>query len=301
MNLKYCCYVGLGAMAMLVMSPGIASATILSHHAFAWWDDPVMGVMVTPKGALPPTAASIHMLDLDEWHLDVAQTHAWYSGGPVAGLPANPFGGAAVIGALPGLPAIAEAFVYEISNTGFVHGNGFSFSDPIPPGPGTNYLSGINIIDTHGALGISAPAPGTQFMSTMGGAGWVLDLTPGHVLGTLQDWDFNAFSGAGSFEWDIPNEPGPVHPVAGLLNRPGVTAGMTGVFGYAMPGRWLDAVNDGWVHSWNQEIDLGGVPIPSVQVNITPTVLGFSGPLIPEPVTLALLGLGGLVVCKRRR
>ena len=86
MNLKYYRYAGLGAMAVLAMGPGVASATILSHHAFSWWDDPVLpGVLVTAKGAPAPTATSIHLLDLDEWHLDVAQTLTWFGGGAVAG------------------------------------------------------------------------------------------------------------------------------------------------------------------------------------------------------------------------
>ncbi|MFQ5492034.1 MAG: PEP-CTERM sorting domain-containing protein [Phycisphaerae bacterium] len=293
---------GVGAALLLAALPGPAQAAVLGHHAFSWWDDPMMGVVVTPIGGPSPGPASTRLLDLEEWHLDMPQTNSWYAGMAIPGLPANPFGGAGlVIGPLPVPPAAAEAFIYEITNVNYIHGNGgFTFTDPVPPGPGTNYLSGINIADTHGALGIAAPVPGTQFMATTGGLGLVLDLTAGHAVGSMQDWDFNAFAGGGNFEWDIPNEPGPIHPGAPPLRRLGVPAGMSAVFGYAMPGNWLDGINDGWVHSWNQPMDPNGLPMPSFQVNIAASVGGFSGP-VPEPTTLGLLGLGGLTLCRRRR
>jgi hypothetical protein len=77
-----------------------------------------------------------------------------------------------------------------------------------------------------------------------GAAAKTLDMTPGS-LGGVQDWDFNAFAGPGNFEWDI--TPGPF----GLPTNPGILAGgAPGVFGFAMPGNWFDAVNSGWAHSW---------------------------------------------------
>ena len=118
------------------------------------------------------------------------------------------------------------------------------------PPAGVNDLSGINIIDTHGALLISGPVGGSQFMFTdHGAAAKILDLTPGHPAGSLQDWDFNAFAGAGNFEWDINNEPD-LAGHGGALIRPGVIPlpGSSAVFGYAMPGHWLDAVKASRFH-----------------------------------------------------
>ena len=59
-----------------------------------------------------------------------------------------------------------------------------------------------------------------------------------------------------------------------------------------MPGNWLDAINDGWVHSWE--------PVGPGQVNIANGTGGFSGP-VPEPSTLGLLTIGGLLLARRRR
>ena len=172
----------------------------------------------------------------------------------------------------------AEAFICQIVNVGYGSGNGpvvagpFSFTN----GVGLNDLSEINIIDRHGALNIAPPVPGSQFMSTTllpgGVPGTVLDMNPGAIIpGGVQDWDFNAFSGPGNFEWDISprNSPGVVAPPLG-----------PGVFGFAMPGNRLDAVSDGWIHSW----DANG------QINMTPAVFGFSGlKPIPEPLAWILL------------
>ena len=178
----------------------------------------------------------------------------------------------------------------------------FSFEDPIPPGStgGQNDISGINIVDSHGATNIALPVVGSQFMFTETlPFGNVLDLTPGSLV-QPHDWDFNAFSPPGNFEWDIDAFHGsgitfglgPIGPV-GLAG---------GLFGYAMPGNWLDGVNDGWVHSWDL---FGTPPVSSTQFNVAdpPGVVGFSGPIpinggepiVPEPSTVALLGLGGLL------
>jgi len=43
----------------------------------------------------------------------------------------------------------------------------------------------------------------TDHRPQLGGA--ILDLTPALVPAAPQDWDFNAHSGIGSFEWDILN------------------------------------------------------------------------------------------------
>jgi len=283
-------------IVLLGVSTG-ADANILGQHHLSWWDDLQLGVMVTAQGAPPPTPNSVHLLDLDEWHLDQAQTTAWYAGNAVAGLPANPFNPVNRTGMTPGSVIVpvagAEGFIYQITNVNYGQGNGgpppvppFSFTDPAPPGPGVNDLSGINIIDTHGALAIAQPVVGSQFMWTHLGVAApidILDLTPGSLLG-VSDWDFNAFAGPGNFEWDI-------SPAAGA----GVVVGPLGpgIFGYAMPGNWQDAINDGWVHSWNPA---GG----GVAVNIANGIGGFSGP-VPEPTTLGLLIVSCTMLIARRR
>lgn len=274
-----------------------AQSAILGQHSFTWWDDGVV-CNVTPFGAPAPTPGSVPLFHINEWHLDQAFTTNWYNGNAIAGLPLNPFNAANRAGVTQGsvIPAVAgaEAFIYEILNVQYNSGNGIGpFANPpysftTPPGNlGQNDLSGINIRDTHGALSVAAPVVGTQFMSSFSiPTGTILDLTPAFVPGALQDWDFNAHSGAGNFEWDIPNV-----GVGAFSGGPSI------VFGYAMPGNWLDAVNDGWVHSWN--FPAGAAP---VQVNITPTLFGFSGPKqIPTPGVPILLGAGGLLMLRRRR
>lgn len=72
--------------------------------------------------------------------------------------------------------------------------------------------------------------------------------------------------------------------IISTLNQP--TPGLPGVFGFAMPGNWLDGVNDGWVHSWN---------VTPIQVNLANATGGFSGPrIVPLPAALWLLGAGVL-------
>ena len=62
--------------------------------------------------------------------------------------------------------------------------------------------------------------------------------------------------------------------------------GPSAVFGYVMPGTWNDALNDGWVHSWDQ----AGV---GLQVNIAKGTNGLSGPkAVPVPAAILLPGSG---------
>ena len=283
------------AVAVLLFA-GTAPASIIGQHAFTWWDVNG-GIIVSPIGQDPAPGISIRLLDLKEWQLDQVQTTAWYNGQAIAGLPANPFNAANRTGLIGAITpqASAEAFIYEITNVNYFSGNGFLWSDPAPPGPGINDLSGINIIDSGGALAISGLAAGSQFISTTIAASTMLDLTAGSVFGTPQDWDFNAYAGGGNFEWDIRSE-----------NGAGVVSGLpSAVLGFAMPGNWLDRVNDGWVHSWNASDPSQPPPPPptSIQVNLLNSVGGFSGPaIIPAPAAigsgLALLGMIGM---RRRR
>lgn len=275
---------------------GSASGQIVGQHHFRWWDDPQVGVIVTPQGAPAPTPASLPLFDLDEWHLNQGGTTQWYGGGAIVGLPANPFNAANRNGLSAGsvIPVIAgaEAFIYQITNVGYFNGNGpppnqmppYSFTT-LPAGLGSNDLSGINIQDTHGALQIAAPVG--QFMSSANlVVGTILDLTAAAVaLPGNQDWNFNAFTGPGNFEWDISTN--------------GIGASMAVgpiVFGYAMPGNWLDAVNNGHVHSWGA-LPGGG---PMTQVNVTPVMPGFSGP-VPAPSVLFAAFLSAAGMLRRRR
>ncbi len=284
--------------AMIAGLTASADASILGQHNFSWWDDAQMGVFITPQGALPPTPGSIHLFDLDEWHLDQAQTSQWYAGQAIAGVTAvNPFNAANRNGMTMGsqINAIngAELFLYQLTNINYGAGNGFSAPFSFTSGVGTNDLSGINISDTHGALNISSPVAGSQFMFSHNiPAGSILDLTPGAAgIGASQDWDFNAYSGAGNFEWDIQETNGVLNGVGGVIGLPPL------VFGYAMPGNWFDAVNDGWVHSWNAP---GGGVTP-IQVNVANGFGGFSGPMIPSPASLTLLCIGGVLATRRHR
>jgi hypothetical protein len=270
----------------MAMVPGTVSATILGSHAFAWWDTPG-GVQVTTSLTPPVPGASTLLLGLEEWHLDQAQTTQWYNGIAISGLPTNPFNGANITAMTPGsviMPVVgAEAFIYRISNLGYASGDNFSFS----VGGGVNGISGININDTWNALQTALPVAGSQFMFNLG---W-LDLTPGDA-GGVEDWDFNAFAGPGNFEWDIT----PFQGQTPGQGRFGIVPNFANaaVFGFAMPGMWYDAVNDGWVHSWESSVP--------TQVNIADAIGGFSGPRpIPEPSTMLLLGAGLAAVGILRR
>ena len=286
------------ACLSLISAAAPAAANVLGQHHLTWWDDINAGVIVTLQGAAPPTQNAMALFNMDEWHLDQAQTSQWYAGAAIAGLPPNPFNPAVRTGII-GAPVPvnnAEGFIYQITNLNYGSGNGmpamgpFSFTMPVPPGPGINDLSGINIVDTHGALGISAPVAGSQFMfTTLNPAAptKVLDLTPASAFGAIHDWDFNAYSGAGNFEWDIRSE-----------NGAGIVIGLQpAVFGFAMPGNWLDAVNDGWAHSWSASLPPPPPPPSSIQVNFanSANLDGYSGPApIPEPATWVLMICGGL-------
>ena len=298
------CLIGLAAAMAFA---GSANAAILGQHHFTWWDDPG-GIIVTPQGAPPPTMMAVQLLDLDEWHLDQADTTRWYNGQAVAGLPANPFNAANRTGLTPGSAIVpvnnAEAFIYRITNVNYGQGNGFSFSTP-PGNLGINDLSGINLVDQFNALLIDTPAPGSQFIFTNVPFG-ILDLTPTAVNApgpNDQDWVFNAFNDPnGNFEWDIEPDIG-----GGVISLDFT------VFGFAMPGRWTDAVSHGWVHSWS-------MPGPGGQVNIADALTGFSGPEFrieappPPPGVLGvpalstpglllsalLLGLAGLAAGRRK-
>lgn len=245
--------------------------------------------MVTSLGAPAPTTGAIRLFDLEEWHLDQTQTTQWYNG--TSTIPAtvsvtNPFNIANRTGVTIGsvLPTItgAEAFVYRITNINYAGGNGlggattFSFTN----GVGINDLSGIEILDTHNALQASQPAANSQFMfTTQSGPNAILDLTPASTNQNMQDWDFNL--SANAFSWHISTGVGA-----------GVTSGFpSGIFGYAMPGNWVDAVNAGSVNS-------NGFP-PAT--NLTPPLSGFSGPAVPEPSSLALVSFASLALLRRRR
>ena len=261
--LKSILSLALTSLCLLASLP--VSANILGQHSLSWFDT-AGGVVITQQGAPAPGPNAIHLLDLTEWHLDQAQTTAFYNGNsPIPGV--NPFGvfGGLTPGSVIAPVAGAEAFIYQITHINYGSGNdAFSFTDPVPGGTAVNGLSGINISDNHSALNISNPTAGSQFMFDNSTA--ILDLTNGSV-GAASDWYFNAFSRPENFEWSIT-------PAAA---SPGITLGSSGIFGFAMPGNWHDALNDGWVHSW-------GLNGPA-QVNIANVTAGFSGPKV-VPVLL---------------
>ena len=286
------------ALGTVAAAASTTSGQVLGRHHLTWWDDPMAGVLVTIRNAPAPTPNAVPLFHMDEWHLDQPSTTLWYNGGAIAGLPSNPFNAANRNGMTAGSVIVpvagSEAFVYQITNVNYFDGNGpppfqappFSFTGG--PGPGQNDLSGINIVDTHGALQLTPPAAGSQFMASSNlVAGRILDLTPGSLgIPASQDWDFNSYTGPGNWEWDI--------DTAGI----GASIGLTPiVFGFAMPGNWRDAVNMGHVHSWT--VPPGGVP---TQVNVAGPVLGFSGPVIPTPsVGAAVLSGAALLASRRRR
>ncbi len=287
-----------GVMCVIGAAGSVAGGQVLGQHHLTWWDDAQLGLFVTPVGAPAPTPAAIALFNMDEWHIDQATTASWYNGVAVPGLPVNPFSAANRNGMTAGsviVPvAAAEGFIYQITNLNYFNGNGpppfqappFSFT--MAPGMlGQNDLSGINIQDTHGALATSAPAVGSQFMfSSNLVVGSILDLTPASLgVPASQDWDFNAHTGPGNFEWDI--------DTAGVGASPGLAPI---VFGYAMPGNWLDSTSTGHVHSWS--FPAGAAPF---QVNVALQAGGFSGPKpIPAPGVL-VMAAAGVAALRRRR
>jgi hypothetical protein len=286
------------SIALVAGFVAAAGAQVQGQHHFSWWDDAQLGVMITPTGAPPPTPGAVHLFDLDEWHLNQTATTQWYAGGNVAGVTAiNPFNAGNRNGMTVGSAIVpinnAELFVYQLTNVNYGAGNGVAAPFSFTNGVGTNDLSGINISDIYGALNIASPVTGSQFMFSHNiPNGSILDLTPTAAgIGASQDWDFNAYSGAGNFEWDIQETNAVLNGVGGVIGLPPL------VFGYAMPGVWFDGVGDGWVHSWNAP---GGGVVPT-QVNLAAGIGGFSSPMIPTPATLLLLIGGGVVASRRSR
>ncbi len=286
-----------GVGALLSLGGSAVVGQVLGNHDRMWWDDPNFGVLSNPRNLPPPTPQSMPLFRMTEWHLSQAATQAWYNGLPIPGLPLNPFNAANRNGMTVGSAIVpvnnAEAFIYEVTNLGYFNGNGpppfqappYTFTTP-PGMLGQNDLSGINIIDTHGALQLALPVAGSQFMFSHNlVVGSILDLTPASAgIPASQDWDFNAYTGPGNWEWDIDTA-----GVGASMALPSI------VFGYAMPGNWLDALNDGHAHSWN--MPAGAAPF---QVNVAFANQGWSGPMIPAPTAGLALAIGAAGLLRRR-
>lgn len=262
---------GLVAAGLILgIACGEGKGAVLGIYETFWWDDPVTNsVVVTPTIALKPSPDAELLLGLIMEHLDQAQTTDFYNS-----LPDPWYGVKAAV-------TDAEAFIYTVTNGSYGSGNGppwtvgpFSFTTP-PGNLGANGISGINIIDTHGALNVAMPVPNSQFIYTTRG---ILDFSPTSTPGAEEDWEFNAVSGPGNFEWTL----------SPALGNGIVGPGDRAVFGFAMPGHWQHAFNDGWVHSWQQD-----GPSP---VNTAFAINGYLGPsVIPEPTTLAVWSLLGAI------
>ncbi len=125
------------------------------------------------------------------------------------------------------------------------------------PNPGTsNGFSGFELF-------LPTPIPG------------IADITPNPT--STPPWEINCCSGNPT-EWDIRNSDGL-----------GVMPSSVGIFSFTTDPR-LVAINDnGWFHTWQSDIQTDIVPTPGMHV---PWVPGLNP--IPEPTTLALLGLGAI-------
>jgi hypothetical protein len=154
-------------------------------------------------------------------------------------------------------------YIYSVTN--LTYGNG-------PVIGGGNGVSGFNIVNQFAtlALGIWGPNAAASWWDTPAGnspfpANWEWDI----------DADMDGADGDGI----------------------GITQGQTfNGFMFAVPDGTPHGLVPAWVHTWSG----GGLTEQPVSVQIDITVDGFvSGP-VPEPATLLLLCIGGLVLLRRR-
>lgn len=99
-------------------------------------------------------------------------------------------------------------------------------------------------------------------------------------------WVINCCSGL-PMEWDINNS-------AGL----GIMPGNSGTFSFTSLPRLITTATNGWFHTWESNVQTSIVNYGAANAPLAPNVVA---PPIPEPGTLSLLGIGGLLLAQRLR
>ena len=110
----------------------------------------------------------------------------------------------------------------------------------------------------------------------------IADITPNPS--STPPWDINCCSGNPT-EWDIDN-------TTGL----GIMPGDTGIFSFTTDPRAVAINNDGWFHTWQNDVQTDIVPTPGMHVPLVPGLQP-----LPEPGTLALVALGVISLGLTRR
>jgi hypothetical protein len=132
------------------------------------------------------------------------------------------------------------------------------------------------------------PVPG----SSNGFSGFELALPGGfppdldNVTSPSAGWVSNCCSGL-PMEWDIRNSAGP-----------GVMPGETGVFSFTTLPRFIQTADDGWFHTWQNDVQTDLVFYGADNAPLAPDL---EREVIPEPGTLLLLGMGLAAAGLRRR